>query len=446
MVGARNDRKVVLHNMRSRDIPGRSFDTDEVIADYAGSGWQAFINSAATKDRLERAPGDWSHYVMAPIARFQTNYPHVQLKGMNIVAAGNVPMAAGLSSSSALVVAVAEAIAHINDMDLSPEQFVELCGQGEWYVGTRGGSADHAAMKFAQIGRVINVGFMPFRMVDTMPFPAEYLFVVCNSQVKAHKTMGAKDVFNHRVACYAIGRELFKQSFPQYASKIEHLRDINVNNLGVNYSELLSMIKRLPDRMTREDVIVSLSKDFCDEYLGSHKPQSEGYPVRSVVMFGLAECERGRHCGELLRNGNIEDFGKLMNISHNGDRVVRWTSPEQGIDGVTDYSDAAMDELIKKAEQMDTGADLVMQPGAYRCSTPHIDRMVDIALSAPNVLGAQILGAGLGGCILVLIPLNFVDSYAQLERKMIQEYYDPMGLEPEMFACRPVAGSRVVFF
>lgn len=443
VVGARNDRKVVLHNMRSRDIPGRSFDTDEVIADYAGSGWQAFINSAATKDRLERAPGDWSHYVMAPIARFQTNYPHVQLKGMNIVAAGNVPMAAGLSSSSALVVAVAEAIAHINDMDLSPEQFVELCGQGEWYVGTRGGWADHAAMKFAQVGRVINVGFQPFRMVDTMPFPADYSFVVCNSQVKAHKTMGAKDTFNHRLACYAIGRELFKTSFPDYASKIEYVRDINISNLGVDYPRLLEMIKTLPYKMTYEEVIASLPKDFCDEYLSSHKPQVEGYPVRSVMMFGLAECERSRHCGEMLRNGDIAGFGRLMNISHDGDRVVWWTTSGCSVPGTADYSDAAMDELIRNAEQADPGADLVMQPGAYQCSTSHIDKMVDIALSSPNVLGAQILGAGLGGCILILIPRN---CYSQIEKTMIQDYYEPMGLEPEIFTCKPVAGSRVVFF
>ncbi|MCE5321915.1 NTP transferase domain-containing protein [bacterium] len=443
IVGARNDRKVVLHNMRSRDIPGRSFDTDEIIADCDGSDWQTFVDSAAIKNRLESAPGDWSHYVMAPIARFQTSYPHVPIKGMNIVAAGNVPMAAGLSSSSALVVAVAEAIAHINDMDLTPEQFVELCGQGEWYVGTRGGSADHAAMKFAQIGRVINVGFLPFRMIDTMPFPSEYLFVVCNSQIKAHKTMGAKDVFNHRLACYAMGRELFKIRFQKYASKIEHLRDINTSNLGVSHVDLLRMLKAIPDVMTLEEVKANLPADFCDQYLNSHVPQPEGYTVRSAVIFGLAECERARHCGELIRNGEIADYGSLMNASHDGDRVAKWIDADHYTNGVADYSDAAMDTLIAKAERKEANVDLICLPGAYRCSTPQIDKMVDIALSSPNVLGAQILGAGLGGCILVLIPK---DVYPDFEHKMVSEYYDPLELVPEMFACRPVAGSRVIFF
>lgn len=443
IVGAREDRKVVLHNMRARDIPGRSFDTDDIIADYDGSGWRDYVNSTSIRDRLERAPGDWSHYVIAPIARFQTKYPHIRMKGMNIVAAGNVPMAAGLSSSSALVVAVAEAIAHINNMDISFEQFVELCGEGEWYVGTRGGSADHAAMKFAQIGKVVHMSFLPFRMIDNMPFPKDYLFVVCNSHVKAHKSMGAKDTYNHRFACYSIGRELFKSEFPEYASKIELLRDINVSNLGIDYPDLLRKLKKLPFHMTREEVVARLPREQSTEFLRSHVDMPEGYPIRSIVMYGLAECERGRQCAEFLRNGRIDEYSRLMNISHDGDRVVSWDSNGNSVPAAVDYSDMAMDKLISDAERGVDTADLMYQPGAYSCSTPEIDRMVDIVRSDKNVLGAQILGAGLGGCILVLIPK---DAYSQLEQRLIRDYYNPMKLQPEIFPCHPVAGSRVVLF
>lgn len=443
VVGARQDRRVKLHNMRSRDIPGREFDADEVVADYDGSDWTDWIDSASIRSRLDRSPGDWSHYVIAPLARFQTRYPHIPIKGMNIVAAGNVPMAAGLSSSSALVVAVAEAIAHINDMDLSPEQFVELCGEGEWYVGTRGGSADHAAMKFAQSGRVIHVSFLPFRMIDNTAFPSEYMFVVCNSQVKAHKTAGARDVFNHRIACYNIARELFKLEFPDLAGKVEHLRDINSANLGVPHAELLKMLRRLPATMTRQEVRRRLPEAQAEEFLRSHAEAVGDYPIRGVMIYGLAECERGRQCAELLRSNKIDEFGRMMNVSHNGDRIVSWGADGRSTPATIDYSDASMDRLISDAEAGLPSADLAMQPGAYACSTPDIDRMVDIALADPNVLGAQILGAGLGGCILVLIPC---DAYGALEERMIQHYYRPKRLQPEMFACRPVAGSRVVLF
>lgn len=441
VVGARSDRQVVLHNMKERDLPGRSFDTDDVIADYDGGDWLRFVDSSFIRDRLEQNRGDWSHYVIAPTARFQAAYPHLPIKGMNMVAAGNVPMAAGLSSSSAMVVAVAEAIAHINDIDISPEQFVQLCGEGEWYVGTRGGSADHAAMKFAESGRVINVSFLPFRMVDSIPFPTQYQFVVCNSQLKAHKTAGARDTFNHRAACYRIGREIFKLEFPEYASHIEHLRDINARNLGVTYPELLSMLKKVPAHMTREEVLRRLPDGMGETLLKSHDATFADYPVRGAVMFGLAECERGRQCAALVRNARIEQLGNMMWTSHDGDRVVRWEDKDHPHPAVADYSDEAMDDLISRAEQGLESAELVMQPGAYGCSVPDIDWMIDIAKSHKGVLGAQILGAGLGGCILVLIP---ADGYSALERQMIRDYYEPRNLQPDMFACRPVAGSRVI--
>jgi len=442
VVGARDDGKLALHNMKARDLPGRTVEASDVIAD-SESDWLKFIDSASLRDRIHRSPGDWSHYVIAPYARFQAAYPQLQLKGMNIVAAGNVPMAAGLSSSSALVVAVAEAIAHINDIDITPEQFVDLCGEGEWYVGTRGGSADHAAMKFAQSGRVIHVSFLPFRMIDNSLFPTDYLFVVCNSQLKAHKTVGAKDVFNHRIACYNIGREVFKLEFPEHAALVEHLRDINARRLGVEYPELLRMLKRIPDHMTRAQVIERLPAGLSKEFLNSHADTFDDYPVRGVVMFGLAECERGRQCAELVRNVRIEEFGQLMAVSHDGDRVVAWDDKGASAPAVADYSDAAMDDLIRRAEVNDPSAQLVMQPGAYGCSVPDIDRMIDITRRDESVLGSQILGAGLGGCILVLIRK---DAYPALEQRLTREYYEPMGAQPDMFACRPVAGSRVVFF
>ena len=443
VVGAREDRKVVLHNMKSRGLPGRSFDTDDVIADCQGGDWLRFVDSEFTRDRLDRAKGDWSHYVIAPIARFQTAYPQLALKGMNMVAAGNVPMAAGLSSSSALVVAVAEAIDHINDMNISPEQFVTLCGEGEWYVGTRGGFADHAAMKFAQSGRVIHVSFLPFTMHDNSQFPTDYLFVVCNSQLKAHKTAGAKDAFNHRLACYSIGREIFKLECPEHAPGIEHLRDINTRNLGVEYPELLRMLKKLPDHMTRAQVIDRLGKQMAGKLLGTYSETFDDHPVRGVVVFGLAECERARQCAELIRNARIEEFGRLMSVSHDGDRVVSWDRDGNSRPAVADYSDAAMDDLISRAQRGVQDAQLALQPGAYMCSVPEIDRMIDITLSDKNVLGSQILGAGLGGCILVLIPK---DAYPPLEERLVREYYEPMSLQPDMFSCRPVAGSRAVFF
>src|SRR5205823_299941 len=139
------------------------------------------------------------------------------LSGMDVVISSNIPVAAGMSSSSALVVATGEAAAALNNLDLMPRQFVNFCGEGEWFVGTRGGSADHAAMKFGSKGMVIHVKFHDFELLERVAFPASHRLVVCNSFVQAKKAAGARTVFNARVASYQLGLELVRLHFPQYA-------------------------------------------------------------------------------------------------------------------------------------------------------------------------------------------------------------------------------------
>jgi N-acetylgalactosamine kinase len=93
------------------------------------------------------------------------------------------------------------------------------------------------------------------------------------------------------------------------------------------------------------------------------------------------------------------------------------------------------------AEAGDPRAALELQPGAYGCSTTAIDRMVDIALSVPGVLGAQLSGAGLGGCMMVLAKDDALDA---VEDAMRTFYYDPEGIAPEVIRCRAMAGSGVL--
>ena len=80
----------------------------------------------------------------------QDCFPHLALKGLNLAVAGDVPLAAGLSSSSTLVVAALEAALLLNGLEIPHEKKAVRCGEAEWYVGTRGGAGDHAAMLYAQ--------------------------------------------------------------------------------------------------------------------------------------------------------------------------------------------------------------------------------------------------------------------------------------------------------
>ena len=87
-------------------------------------------------------PGHWGNYLKAPAdelaRRFAISY------GFDGVLVSDIPIAAGLSSSSALVNAVGLALAHINGVTLETLPFADLMADAERYTGTRGGGMDQA--------------------------------------------------------------------------------------------------------------------------------------------------------------------------------------------------------------------------------------------------------------------------------------------------------------
>ncbi|MHB0938134.1 MAG: galactokinase [Armatimonadota bacterium] len=440
VAGKSDDGLVHLGDLDEINFPSSIQEIDAATAGYHGQPWLDFVNSPQVLERATKARGDWSQYVMAPIARLRVEFPDRPLIGMHVMAGGCIPMASGLSSSSAVVVATMEAVVRLNGIDLSDERFVELCGEGEWFVGTRGGTGDHAAMKYGRRGTVVQVGFFPFRQVARVDFPAGYALLVCNSQIRAQKTMGAKDIYNQRVACYQIGRELFKLEFPQYAERIAHLRDINEETLGVSYPELLGMLARLPMSITREEICARLDSDFCRRIFAGHSESIREYPVRPVVLYGLAETARSVRAPGIISSGDIATFGRWMNISHDGDRVATWTG-DISTPFHPDCTDARLAALAAGFHAGLPDAVLTEQAGAYACSLPKIDFMVDTALSVEGVAGAQLAGAGLGGCIMVLVKSEAVEPLSQL---LITRYYEPNGLEPALYTCYQAGGSGVL--
>ncbi|HEY3266569.1 MAG TPA: NTP transferase domain-containing protein [Armatimonadota bacterium] len=440
IIGPREDRRVIAHSVDGDRFPEATFSTDDAVHGYSGQPWLDYVNGPDVTGRTASRRGEWSLYLESAVARFQAFLGDRPLRGMNIAAAGDIPIAAGLSSSSALVVAAAEGIVALNHISVAPERFVELCGEGEWYVGTRGGAGDHAAMKFARQGHTVQMGFLPFRVMTAAPLSPGDAFLVCHSGVAARKNAGVRDAFNHRVACYHIGRELLKARFPEHAARIEHLRDITPENLGLAPASLLGLLRALPAKMSRDEVRAALPPETAEHILATHSEEPGPYPVRAVVTYGLAECERSRMCVDLLVAGRSEEFGRWMNVSHDGDRVARWR------DGAPkpfrlSYGDAEMDSWIAAANRGEPTAEMAGQPGAYACSLPEIDHMVDIALTVPGVRGAQLSGAGLGGCIMVLADRSAMPA---VRAALTARYYGPASVDPVMFACHAVSGSGLI--
>ena len=319
------------------------------------------------------------NYVKAPVLRLQYLYKTQKLRGMDVAFTGNIPIAAGLSSSSAVVVASAEAAVALNQLDVTPQSFVDLCGEGEWFVGSRGGAGDHAAMKFGERGYVTTLGFFPFGYRGSFQFPEGYRMLIANSYVKANKTTNAKDIFNQRVASYEFAVMMIKDKHPELAEKIKYLRDINPITLGLLPSAIYELLLELPEKLTQQElfdkILGKYHKDI-NRIIASHD-EPEFYLIRSVALYGIAECMRAKVCKEMLENEEYEKFGTLMKNSHDGDRVVYYDENGECHDYDYSYPDDKLKGLIRDLESQNPKlvqrAQLEMQSGGYACSTAEVD-------------------------------------------------------------------------
>jgi len=444
----REDDRVVAINTEPRKFKSVRFSISELMGGFAWGDWINFVNSEWVRSLLRSAEGNWGNYLKAATLRLQHQYQDLKIHGANIALSGNVPIGAGLSSSSTLVVATLQAAIALNNLELTSQQFIDLCGEGEWFVGSREASGNHAAIYLGQRGRIAHVGYLPFRIERIIDSPQNYQIILADSHIKT-KSDVAKQIHNARIAGYELGLALLKQRCPQVAGSIEYVRDIDADRLGCSRSEIYRLLLKVPEFMTRKDFRDMLSSEYrelLERNFATHA-EPKCYGVRGVLLFGAAEIMRSRLCIEYLDAGRIDEFGELMKVSHNGDRVARLAAAGRYEPVETGCSDGYLNRLIADLASEDPrrvqSAQLYMQPGRYGCSTKEIDRMVDMACSVPGVVGAQMAGGGLGGCIMILAKTGAVEA---VRKVLTRQYYTPNNLKPAMIACRTVEGAGLVAF
>jgi len=168
-------------------------------------------------------PGHWSAYPTTVAQRLAANFSaDAPLVGADVAFVSDLPIAAGISSSSALVVGTYKVLAAINRLaerddfrSAIPdnESLAEYLGAvengltygslvGEHGVGTFGGSEDHTAMLCAEPGRLVQYAFCPVRRERAVAIDPALTFAIAASGVVAEKTGAALSSYN-RVASLA---------------------------------------------------------------------------------------------------------------------------------------------------------------------------------------------------------------------------------------------------
>ncbi|HXA49397.1 MAG TPA: galactokinase family protein [Candidatus Acidoferrum sp.] len=144
--------------------------------------------------RLEpAAAGDWENYVRAAaqivVMRWGLG------SGIDATVDSDLPAAAGLSSSSALLAAFTLALLRANRWRATFDELMEVLPEGEQFVGTRGGGMDHAAVLGSRAGCASLISFNPVA-IRHIPIPSEWAFLVADSLVRAEKSGTVRDRYN----------------------------------------------------------------------------------------------------------------------------------------------------------------------------------------------------------------------------------------------------------
>ncbi|EAY10502.1 galactokinase family protein [Trichomonas vaginalis G3] len=139
----------------------------------------------------------WVQYVESAVKTFlETFNQHVN--GLDVLIFGNVPLASGLSSSAALLCAVAMGLDLMTGAHADKGKLVEACVEAEHRVGVMCGGMDQAISILGEKDHACVISFVPKITAKAVKLPPAH-FVVAHSGVAAAKLATADDCYNRRV-------------------------------------------------------------------------------------------------------------------------------------------------------------------------------------------------------------------------------------------------------
>ena len=429
----RKDSKISVYNIDENSFRNFQFDFSSLNSKLL-KDWKELLNSEDFLLKYRSPGGIWDNYIKAAYLRIVNRFNKIDFLGANICISGNIMIAAGLSSSTALIVGTFQAFLELNKIRLNDDEIIDLCTEAEWFVGTRGGSADQIAIKLARKNQIVHVKLFPLAL-NWIEILKDCELIIFNSQIIADKSGSKIDIFNERILAYDIGFHLIKMSFPQLTSKLHYLRDFNPEKLNIESVKLIKLLSKLPEYVNFKEIpkiLGNMWDEIKKNYCFNEIPQK--IPIRKVIVYGISECERSILFYESLKIGDIKSAGKLMYISHNGDRVVFFNRKCESRPYDNDLDDIKLENYLK--------ADISIEQisGGYGCSIPEIDFIIDLVKSHDGVFGAQLSGAGMGGCAMILVEKKKRDIIKKLINDNYMKYFKK---RCEIYCCQPVNGLSI---
>jgi galactokinase len=298
--------------------------------------------SLDTINRDEEQP--WSNYQRGVAAQLQ--HSGYSLLGMEAIIWGDMPIGSGLGSSAAVEVATAHAFQLLNDLEMDGLELALLCQRAEKeYVGVQCGVMDQLIALMGKRDYALLIDCKDLTM-EQVPLPTGASIVVADS-------MKRRDLLS---SGYNARRQECRRAAELLG--LGSLRHLSVDQFD-------SRGEDLPWRLRRR----------CRHVISENQR----------VLDGVAT----------LKQGDLAEFGRLMNESH---RSLR---------------------------------------DDFQVSSPELDVLVEVAWEADGVFGSRLTGAGFGGCAVSLVAQDAVEGF---KAYVSREYEKATGISPEIYVCRAEDG------
>jgi galactokinase len=328
----------------------------------------------------------WNVYLSAVARRFTRNFG-ADVLGCDIAIASNLPPAAGVSSSSALVVGLALAVAGISGLDsqhtwraVLPDRlalagylgalengltFGPLTGQAG--VGTMGGAQDHTAILCSEANMLGQFAWSPVRQERWVPFPHDLVFIVGVSGVTAAKIGAVRERYNRA------------------ARTVRHLVQIWNASTGRVDPTLADVLNSAPDAPLQLEAIArtGATEEFSAQHLITRLRQ---FQEETNVNVPCA--------AEAAANGDWVKFARYVTASQAG-------------------AERALENQV-----------------------PETIALVQEALGA-GAISASAFGAGFGGSVWALVPASDADSFTARWRARYESVLPQSASRAQFFATRP---------
>ena len=274
--------------------------------------------------------------------------------GFDVLFYGNIPNGSGLSSSASIEIVTSIILKDLYNLDIDMVEMVKLSQKAEnQFIGVNSGIMDQFAVGMGKKDNAI--------LLDCNTLKYSYAPVILKDEV------------------LVIGN----------TNKKRGLADSKYNERRAECEEALKDLQKELD-------IQSLGELSIEEFNKSEK-LIKNEINRKRAKHAVYENQRTIKAQKELMEGNLEEFGRLMNESH------------------------------------------VSLRDDYEVTGIELDTMVEIAWNQEGVIGSRMTGAGFGGCTISIVKKDAVDKFIENVGK---EYKEKVGLDADFYVVNISDGAK----